>query len=102
MSEFSDAPGIVALAAAGAALVALIWLLVLSVRFRRLRSAQKLVLGEHGQTDLVEHASELHRAFAALHARVDEVSEHLAERMAVLTEGMSVDLDDEVDGAVML
>ena len=56
VSEFSDAPGIVALAAAGAALIALIWLLVLSFRFRRLRSAQKVVLGEHGQADLVAHA----------------------------------------------
>ena len=77
MSEFSDAPGIVALAAAGAALVALIWLLVLSLRFRRVRAAQRSVLGEHGQRDLVAHASELQRAFEALHARVEEVAEHL-------------------------
>ena len=41
MSDFSEAPGIVALAAAAAALIALIWLLVLSFRFRRVRSAQK-------------------------------------------------------------
>ena len=50
VSDFSEAPGIVALAAAAAALIALIWLLVLSFRFRRVRSAQKAVLGEHGQT----------------------------------------------------
>ena len=92
MSEFSDAPGIVALAAAGVAVVALIWLVVLSVRFRRLRGAQKQVLGEHGQRDLVEHAGELQRAFEALHARVDEVSEHLAERMAAA--------EDRLDGAI--
>lgn len=92
MSEFSDGPGIVALVAAGVALVALVWLLVLSLRFRRLRSAQRLVLGEYGQQDLVAHASELQAAFAALHARVDEVSEHLAERMAAA--------EDRLDGSI--
>lgn len=92
MSEFSDAPGIVALAAAGTAVVALIWLVVLSVRFRRLRGAQKQVLGEHGQRDLVEHAGELQQAFEALHARVDEVSEHLATRMAAA--------EDRLDGTI--
>jgi hypothetical protein len=92
VSEFSDAPGIVALAAAGAALLALVWLLVLSLRFRRVRSAQRLVLGEHGQTELVEHAASLQQAFSLLHARVDEVSEHLAQRMSAA--------EDRLDGAI--
>ena len=77
---------------AGAAVVALIWLLVLSLRFRRVRAAQRLVLGEHGQRDLVEHASELQRAFEALHARVEEVSEHLTERMSAA--------EDRLNGAI--
>jgi hypothetical protein len=92
VSDFSDAPAVVALAAAGAAVVALVWLLVLSLRFRRVRGAQRLVLGEHGQTDLVEHAAALQEAFALLHARVDEVSEHLAERMTAA--------EDRLDGAI--
>ena len=92
MSEFSNAPAVVALVAAGAALLALVWLLVLSLRFRRVRSAQRVVLGELGQTDLVEHAAELQRAFESLHTRVDEVSEHLAERMAAA--------EDRLDGAI--
>ena len=50
------------------------------------------MLGEHGQTDLVAHAAELQRAFEALHARVDEVSEHLAARMAAA--------EDRLDGAI--
>ena len=75
VSDFSEAPGIVALAAAAAALIALIWLLVLSFRFRRVRSAQKVVLGEHGQTDLVAHASDLQHAFEALHGRVEDVAD---------------------------
>ena len=92
MSDFSEAPGIVALAAAAAALIALIWLLVLSFRFRRVRSAQKVVLGEHGQTDLVAHASDLQHAFEALHGRVEEVAAHLDERMAAA--------EDRLDGAI--
>ena len=92
MSDFSEAPGIVALAAAAAALIALIWLLVLSFRFRRVRSAQKLVLGDHGETDLVAHASDLQRAFEALHARVEDVAAHLDERMAAA--------EDRLDGAI--
>ncbi|WP_279359056.1 type II toxin-antitoxin system PrlF family antitoxin [Methylobacterium indicum] len=35
-------------------------------------------------------------------ARITAFPADLAERMAVLTAGMSVDLDDEVDGAVTL
>ena len=92
MSDFSEAPGIVALAAAAAALIALIWLLVLSFRFRRVRSAQKTVLGENGQTDLVAHASDLQHAFEALHLRVEDVATRLDERMAAA--------EDRLDGAI--
>jgi hypothetical protein len=92
VSDFSEAPGIVAVAAAAAAFIALIWLLVLSFRFRRVRSAQRAVLGEYGQTDLVSHASELQHAFEALHGRVEEVALQLNERMAAA--------EDRLDGAI--
>jgi hypothetical protein len=92
VSDFSEAPGIVALAAAAAALIALIWLLALSLRFRRLRSAQKAVLGEGGQTDLVTHASDLQQAFEALHRRVEDVAAHLDRRMSAA--------EDRLDGAI--
>ena len=87
-----DAPGIVALSAAFAALVALIWLLVLSLRVRRLRGAQKVVLGDHGQRDLVAHASDLQSAFEALRGRVEELAAHLDGRMAAA--------EDRLDGAI--
>ena len=92
MSELSEPTGIVALSAAAGSLIALIWLLVLSFRFRRVRSAQKVVLGEHGQTDLVEHAASLQQAFELLHARVEQVSTHLDARMAAA--------EDRLDGAI--
>jgi hypothetical protein len=92
VSEFSDAPGIVALAAAAAALIALLWMLILSLRVRRLRSAQKVVLGAQGEADLVAHAAELQRAFEALHGRVEEVAAHMDERMTTA--------EDRLDGAI--
>jgi hypothetical protein len=92
VSELSEPTGIVALSAAFAALIALVWLLVLSFRFRRVRGAQKVVLGEHGQADLVAHASDLQRAFEALHGRVEELAAQLGERMA--------DAEDRLDGAI--
>jgi hypothetical protein len=92
VSELSEPTGIVALSAAVASLIALVWLLVLSFRFRRVRGAQKVVLGEHGQADLVAHASDLQRAFEALHGRVEELAAQLGERMA--------DAEDRLDGAI--
>jgi hypothetical protein len=92
VSELSEPTGIVALSAAVGSLIALIWLLVLSFRFRRVRGAQRVVLGEHGRADLVAHASDLQRAFEVLHARVEEVAEHLDQRMAAA--------EDRLDGAI--
>ena len=80
MSEFSDAPGVVALAAAGVAVAALLWAAVLSVRVRRLRQDQRAVLGDHRE-DLVAHAAGLQEAFLALQARTDELAEVLQHRM---------------------
>jgi uncharacterized membrane protein YecN with MAPEG domain len=92
VSQFSDAPGIVALAGAAVAVLALILVLVLSFRLRRLRRDQRVILGPHGQADLVSHATGLQDAFAALHTRVEEVAERLDERMAAA--------EDRLDGAI--
>jgi Protein of unknown function (DUF4446) len=92
VTEFSDAPGIVALAAAATALLALIVAVVLAVRVRRLRSAQRVLLGSGAKEDLVAHASGLQDAFEALHARVEEVATRLDERMTAA--------EDRLDGAI--
>jgi hypothetical protein len=91
VTEFTDAPGIVALAAAATAVVALVLAVVLAFRIRRLRGAQRVVLGD-GEQDLVAHASGLQAAFTVLHARVEEVAERLDERMAAA--------EDRLDGAI--
>jgi hypothetical protein len=72
--------GIVALSAAGVALVALIVCAVLSFRLRRLRNDQKTVLGGE-KSDLVEHAAGLQREFEGLHSYVEDAMGHLHTRM---------------------
>ena len=56
MHDLTTTQGIVALAAAGVGALALILALVLAFKLRRLRAAQKAVLGADGQRDLVTHA----------------------------------------------
>src|SRR5918911_1486904 len=80
MSDFSNAQGIVALAAAAVALVAFVWVAVLTSRLRRLRADQRVVLGETG-VDLVTHAAGLQHAFSELQERVEEAARRLEERM---------------------
>ncbi|MEA2124967.1 MAG: hypothetical protein QOI80_1749 [Solirubrobacteraceae bacterium] len=81
MSDFSDGPGIVALAAAGVAVIALLGVIVLSLRLRRLRAAQKVVMGPDRTEDLVGHAAQLHQAFETLQASVQETAARLDQRM---------------------
>jgi hypothetical protein len=80
MSEFSDAPGVVALAAAAIAVAALVWAALLTVRLRRVRADQRVVLGERPE-DLVTHAAGLQTAFDELLARVEELATGLQTRM---------------------
>ncbi|HEY1275102.1 MAG TPA: DUF4446 family protein [Thermoleophilaceae bacterium] len=81
MDDLTTTQGIVALAAAGAALIALIWLIVLSVKVRRLRAAQRSVLGD-GRRDLVAHAAALQEAFVQLRDWVEENAAGLDRRVA--------------------
>ena len=91
MDDLTDPVGLVALAAGGVALIALILAIVLAVKLRRLRGAQSVVLGA-GREDLVAHASNLQTAFEALHGRVEEVAQRLDERMAAA--------EQRLDGAI--
>jgi hypothetical protein len=83
VDDLTDPAGIAALSAGAVALIALLLALVLAFRVRRLRSAQKAVLGEHGATDLVGHAAGLQQAFNALHERVEEVAAGVDARLGV-------------------
>ena len=80
MDDLTTTQGIVALAAAGLALIALIWAAVLGLKLRRLRAAQRTVLGQE-ERDLVAHASSLQEAFVQLRDWVEETAVRLEDRM---------------------
>ncbi len=82
MDELTTTQGIVALAAAGVAVVALILALVVAVKLRRLRSAQRAVLGEGEQRDLVSHAARLETGFVELRDWVEETATGLEGRVS--------------------
>jgi hypothetical protein len=71
--------------------VALLWVIVLAVKLRRVRAAQKTVLGE-GQADLVAHAAQIQEAFVQLRDWVEETATRLEERMATA--------EERIDGCV--
>jgi hypothetical protein len=81
-ASITDTQGIIAIAAGAVAIVALIACLSLSVSVRRLRRAQRLVLGERQEQDVVAHAAALQQAFAELSAYVHEVATRLDARLA--------------------
>jgi hypothetical protein len=80
VDDLSSTQGIVALAAAGVGLVAFIWVIVLSVKLRRVRAAQRTVLGGE-EADLVAHAASLQEAFSQLRDWVEEVASGLEGRV---------------------
>jgi Protein of unknown function (DUF4446) len=81
-ASITDTQGIIAIAAAVAAAVALIGCLSLAIGMRRLRRAQRVVMGEEGQRDLVAHAARIEEAFAELREYVDETGQRLDARLA--------------------
>ncbi len=81
MESLTSTEGIAALAAGGVAVIALILAIVLAVKLRRVRSAQRAVLGSEGR-DLVEHAARLERGFMELRDWVEDASSGIESRMA--------------------
>lgn len=92
MTDLTDPAGIAALSAGALALISLLLGIVLASRVRRLRSAQRTVLGEQGQADLVAHAAGLQQAFNALHERVEDFAATVDERLGVA--------EDRLDGTI--
>ena len=92
MDDLSSTTGIVALAAGGLALVALIAVVVLVRSLRRLRADQRAILGGSSPQDLVAHAAELDRGFGSLHDYVGDVVASLDARLTAA--------EGRLDGAV--
>ena len=80
MDDLNSTQGIVALVAAGIAVVALLWVVVLALKLRRIRAAQRTILGGD-EIDLVAHAASLQEAFVQLRDWVEEVARGLEGRV---------------------
>jgi hypothetical protein len=76
-SSLTSAVGWVAIGAAAAALVALLFSIAFYVQVRRMREAQKVLIGR-GKDDLVEFAVSLQARIDDLHRAVDEVAAGLS------------------------
>jgi hypothetical protein len=80
-TTLTDTQGIIAIAAAAIAVVALILGIVLAANVRRLRRAQRLLLGDAGERDLIAHAAGMQDAFEALRSYVEDASRRLDGRL---------------------
>lgn len=80
MHNLTSTAGIVAIAAGGVALLALLLCAILWLKLRRVRAAQRTVLGGDEQ-DLVAHAASLQDQFEALYGYVQDAAERLDTRM---------------------
>ena len=81
MDDLNSTQGIVALAAAGLGLLAFVWVVVLSLKLRRVRAAQRTILSGE-ETDLAAHAASLQEAFVQLRDWVEEVASGLEGRVS--------------------
>ena len=81
-TSLTNTQGIIAIAAAAVAIVALLVCLALTIGMRRLRRAQQVVLGEYGQRDLVAHTAAMQEAFESLQGYVEDVAARLDGRLA--------------------
>ena len=68
------------MAAGAVALLALLFCGILALKLRRLRAAQRTILGD-GERDLVEHGASLEQQFEALYGYVQDAAERLDRRM---------------------
>jgi hypothetical protein len=84
--------GIVALCAAAAAAVSLLFAGFLAWRLWTVRAAQRTILGGDRPQDLVEHAAQLTREFGVLTDLVHDTAERLEDRVGVA--------EKRLDGAI--
>lgn len=92
MDELTTTTGIVAMAAGAVALLSLGLALACWLRLRRMRAAQRVILGERDARDLIGHAAELDKAFTSLHSYVEDVAGRLDGRLGAA--------EQRLDGAI--
>jgi Protein of unknown function (DUF4446) len=69
------------MAAGACALLALLLSAVLWLKLRRVRAAQRMIMGD-GEQDLIAHAASLQEQFEALSGYVQDAAERLDQRMS--------------------
>lgn len=79
VDSLTSTTGIVAMAAGGVAIIALATAITLAFSLRKVRRAQRVVLGDHNE-DLVEHAAHLQTSFEALAGYVEDAARELNSR----------------------
>jgi hypothetical protein len=84
VDELTTTSGIVALIGVALALIALGVAVALLVALRRVRGAQRVLLGDGDHRDLVAHAADLTEAFAALRSYVEESALRLDGRLGTV------------------
>jgi Protein of unknown function (DUF4446) len=83
---------VIAIAAAAVALAATAAAVALGISLGRVRAAQRRVLGDHGDRDLVAHAADLELAFRSLREHVEDAARRLDARLGTA--------EQRLDGAV--
>jgi Protein of unknown function (DUF4446) len=81
-ASITDTQGIIAIAAGAVAVLALLGCLSLALSLRRMRRAQRIVMGGEEERDLVAHAARIEQAFAELREYVDDTASRLEQRLA--------------------
>jgi Protein of unknown function (DUF4446) len=80
VDNLSSTAGIVAVAAGGVAVVSVGWSIGLSIALRKLKAAQRTVLGDSSR-DLVAHAAHMQSSFESLAQYVEDFGTRLDRRM---------------------
>jgi hypothetical protein len=80
VDNLSSTAGIVAVAAGGVAVVSVGWSIGLSIAMRKLKAAQRTVLGDSSR-DLVAHAAHMQSSFESLAQYVEDFGTRLDRRM---------------------
>lgn len=88
-ASLNNTQGILALAALAVAALALVGCLLLARSLRRVRAAQKLVLGDGSSRDIVAHSASLQQAFEALQDYVGDVALRLDGRLDQVERGLT-------------
>lgn len=83
MDELNSTVGYVAIGAGGVALLTLLLCVAQTIRLRRFRADQRLVLGD-GRRDLVEHAAGLARRVEEMEGELDAEADALRRRLGAV------------------